>query len=83
MGRKFGKKNEWDFRIQLYDLLNQNQSIIRNVNETYFEDVRTTVLTRYAMLQLTYNLRAFKGKQNEADGANAMHRMYYQRMYKR
>ena len=83
LGRKFGKKNEWDFRIQLYDLLNQNQSIIRNVNETYFEDVRTTVLTRYAMLQLTYNLRAFKGKQNEDDGANAMHRMYYQRMYKR
>ena len=83
LGRKFGKKNEWDFRVQLYDLLNQNQSIVRNVNETYFEDVRTTVLTRYVMVQLTYNLRAFKGKQDDDDGTNAMHKMYYQRMYKR
>ena len=83
LGRKFGKKNEWDFRVQLYDLLNQNQSIVRNVNETYFEDVRTTVLTRYIMVQLTYNLRAFKGKQEDDDGTNAMHKMYYQRMYKR
>ena len=83
LGRKFGKKNEWDFRVQLYDLLNQNQSIVRNVNETYFEDVRTKVLTRYVMVQLTYNLRAFKGKQDDDDGTNAMHKMYYQRMYKR
>ncbi len=83
LGRKFGKKNEWDFRLQFYDLLNQNQSIIRNVNETYFEDVRTTVLTRYVMVQLTYNLRAFKGKSEDDEGMNTMHKMYYQRMYKR
>lgn len=83
LGRKFGKKREWDFRLQFYDLLNQNQSIVRNVNETFFEDVRTTVLTRYAMVQLTYNLRAFKGKEHDDEGMNTMHRMYYQRMYKR
>jgi hypothetical protein len=53
------------------------------VNETYFEDVRTTVLTRYVMVQLTYNLRAFKGKKEDDDGMNTMHKMYYQRMYKR
>jgi len=83
LGRKFGKKREWDFRVQVYDLLNQNQSIVRNVNETFFEDVRTKVLTRYAMIQLTYNLRAFKGKEHDDEGMNTMHRMYYQRMYKR
>lgn len=83
LGRKFGKKNEWDFRVQLYDILNQNRSVVRNVNETFFEDVRTTVLTRYVMVQLTYNLRAFKGKTDEDESTNAMHKMYYQRMYKR
>lgn len=83
LGRKFGKKNEWDFRVQLYDILNQNRSVVRNVNETFFEDVRTTVLTRYVMVQLTYNLRAFKGKSDEDESTNAMHKMYYQRMYKR
>jgi hypothetical protein len=83
LGRKFGKKNEWDFRVQLYDILNQNRSVVRNVNETFFEDVRTTVLTRYVMVQLTYNLRAFKGKSEDQESNDAMHKMYYQRMYKR
>jgi hypothetical protein len=83
VGRKFGSNNAWDFRIQMYDLLNQNQSLVRNVNETFFEDVRTTVLTRYVMVQLTYNLRAFKGVKSEDEGMDQMHKMYYQRMYKR
>jgi hypothetical protein len=47
-----------------YDLLNQNRSITRNVTQTYFEDVRTNVLTRYVMFNLTYNLRSLNG--NEA-----------------
>jgi hypothetical protein len=64
VGRKFGKKNQWDFRLMAYDLLNQNRSITRNVTQTYFEDVRTNVLTRYVMFNLTYNLRSLNG--NEA-----------------
>lgn len=84
LGKKFGKDKGWDLRAQIYDLLNQNRSIVRNVNETYFEDVKTTVLTRYVMVQLTYNLRAFKGSRSEEDESmNQMHKMYYQRMYKR
>jgi hypothetical protein len=83
IGRKFGKNNAWDFRMQIYDLLNQNRSLVRNVNETFFEDIRTTVLTRYVLVQLTYNLRAFKSANAEDEGMDAMHKMYYQRMYKR
>jgi hypothetical protein len=64
VGRKFGKKNQWDFRMMAYDLLNQNRSITRNVTQTYYEDVRTNVLTRYVMFNLTYNLRSLNG--NEA-----------------
>jgi len=61
IGRKFGKKNEWDVRFRIFDILNQNRSINRSVTETYFEDVKTNVLTRYIMLNLTYNIRNLKG----------------------
>ena len=41
----------------MYDLLNQNVSIVRNVTENYIQDVQTKVLTRYFLLTFTYNLR--------------------------
>jgi len=65
IGRKFGKKNEWDVRFRIFDILNQNRSINRSVTETYFEDVKTNVLTRYIMLNLTYNIRNLKGGSNQ------------------
>jgi hypothetical protein len=34
-------------------------------------------------VQMTYNLRAFKGKSEDQESNDAMHKMYYQRMYKR
>ena len=65
IGRKLGKKNEWDVRFRIFDILNQNRSINRSVTETYFEDVSTNVLTRYVMLNLTYNIRNLKGGDNQ------------------
>lgn len=60
VAKKF-KKNTIEIRVSVYDILNQNRAIARNVTQTYFEDVKTKVLTRYAMLTVTYNLRQFKG----------------------
>ncbi len=80
LGRKFGKKNAWDFRLTCYDILNQNRSINRTVNETYFEDVQTQVLTRYVMAQVTYTLRAFDVKRSpEEEGRYRMMKMYHNR----
>lgn len=45
-----------------FDLLNNNNSIIRNVTDYYIEDLQTQVLNRYFMLTLTYNLRKFGEK---------------------
>ena len=59
VGKKLGKARKADIRLSVFDLLGQNQSIVRNVTETYIESQTTQVLQRYYMLTFTYNLRTF------------------------
>lgn len=61
IGYKFLKNNAAELRLSVYDLLNQNNSIQRNVTNAYFEDIQTNILRRYFMFNFTYNLRNFKG----------------------
>ena len=60
IGKKVFKDNLGEFRLSVFDLLNQNKSIGRNVTELYIEDTKTEVLKQYVMLSFTYNLRRFK-----------------------
>jgi hypothetical protein len=60
IGYKLLKDQLLDIRLTASDLLNQNQSINREVTETYIEDTQINALTRYFMLMITYNLRKFK-----------------------
>lgn len=59
-GYKFLKKQAAELRLNVFDLLKQNNSIARNVSTAYIEDARSQVLTRYFMLTFTYNLRNFR-----------------------
>jgi hypothetical protein len=59
-GYKFLKKQAGELRLNVFDLLKQNNSIARNVLTAYIEDARSQVLTRYFMLTFTYNLRNFR-----------------------
>lgn len=59
-GYKFLKKQAAELRLNVFDLLKQNNSIARNVSTAYIEDARNQVLTRYFMLTFTYNLRNFR-----------------------
>lgn len=59
LGKKFLKNDLAEISINVYDLLEQNNNIRRNVSELYVEDARSTVLERYFMLTLTYNIRHF------------------------
>ncbi len=61
VGQKVLKDQRGEIRLTIFDLLKQNNSISRNINETYVEDNRTLVLSRYFMLTFTYNLRNFRG----------------------
>ena len=59
VGYKFMKNNAAELKIVAYDILNQNNSISRNITGSYIEDSRTNVLKRYFMLMFTYNIRNF------------------------
>lgn len=59
LARQLFKQNQGELRFQAFDLLNQNQSIVRNVTDTYTEEVRSRVLNRYFMVSFVYNLRRF------------------------
>lgn len=60
IGKKVFKNKLGEISISAFDLLNQNRSITRNITEVYIEDVQTTTLTRYIMLNFTYNFRNFR-----------------------
>lgn len=59
IGYKLLKKKQLELRVSVFDILNNNNSITRNVTESYIEDVKSNVLNRYYMFTVTYNLRNF------------------------
>lgn len=61
LGVKFLPDNRGELRLSVNDILNQNTSVTRTVNDAYIEDVKSTVLGRYALLTFTYNIRNFGG----------------------
>ncbi len=60
IGKKVFKNQLGEIAISAFDLLNQNRAITRNITEVYIEDVQTTTLTQYVMLNFTYNFRNFR-----------------------
>ncbi|MDN3670579.1 TonB-dependent receptor [Echinicola jeungdonensis] len=58
-GYQFPPKEKLELKLTIFDLLNQNTSISRNVTDVYIENERTEVLRQFFMLTLTYNLRDF------------------------
>lgn len=62
---KFLKDNRAELRLFVFDILNQNQSIQRNITETYIEDTRSNILQRYYMLTFTYNIKKYFAKKGE------------------
>lgn len=59
LGYKFLKDKSLEVKFNAFDLLNRNNSITRDISETYIEDRETNVLNRYFMVTATYSLRRF------------------------
>ncbi|MEO8172847.1 MAG: outer membrane beta-barrel protein, partial [Sediminibacterium sp.] len=68
IAKQFLKNNAGELRFSVFDLLNQNQSATRTITGNTIVDSKSNVLTRYAMLTFTYNLRQFAGKQQRMPG---------------
>ncbi|MCH8566745.1 MAG: outer membrane beta-barrel protein [Balneolales bacterium] len=60
IGYKFLENRAAEVRFTVVDLLNQNDNINRIIEDTYIEDVRSNVLSRYAMVTFSYNFRAIQ-----------------------
>jgi hypothetical protein len=66
LGKKVFKNQRGEVSIMVYDLLNQNANVRRNISDTFIEDIQTNVLQQYFMLSFTYNIRRFsKGMDEE------------------
>ena len=64
LGKKILKDQRGEIKLQAYDVLHQNKSLVHNVYDTYYEnDASNYVLKPYYMLTFTYDLRNFKGQQ--------------------
>ncbi|WP_375583474.1 outer membrane beta-barrel protein [Cyclobacterium xiamenense] len=61
LGYRIPPSNKTEIKLTVFDLMNQNVSIDRNVTDVFVEDVRTQVLRQFFMLTVTYNLRRFGG----------------------
>lgn len=59
LSRQFLKGKQAEIRLQAFDILNQNRSLVRNATEAYMEDLQSVVLKRYFLVSLVYNLRKF------------------------
>ncbi len=59
IGKKFLKNKVGELKLSVFDLLKQNQSIVRTVDARYIEDAQYQVLQQYFMLTFTYNLKNF------------------------
>ena len=57
----------------MFDLLKQNQSLVRTITGSYIEDAQSQVLQQYFMLTFTYKLKNFgtaSARQNNQGGFN-------------
>lgn len=55
------KNQAGELKVAIYDILNQNVSVSRNVTANYVVDQQSTVLKQYFSVTFAYNLRKFAG----------------------
>jgi hypothetical protein len=60
IGKQLFKDKRGEIQLSLFDILNQNNSISQNFYDSYYQETNTNILTRYAMLSFSYNIRKFR-----------------------
>ncbi len=57
-GYRFLENRALELKATVVDVLRQNDEVSRIIEDTYIEDVRSNVLSRYVIVSLTYNFRS-------------------------
>ncbi|UJP65758.1 outer membrane beta-barrel protein [Mongoliitalea daihaiensis] len=73
-GMRFAKNNKAELKVTIFDLLNQNNAIARNVTDVAIEDTFTRVLNRFALLTFSYNIGNFRPQEPAQGGPGGMMR---------
>lgn len=62
LAKQLFKNKRGEIKASVFDIMNQNTNISRNVYDNIIEDVRNTTLQRFYMLTFTYNINRMGGK---------------------
>lgn len=62
LGKKVFKRQNGEFRVTVYDLLDQNRNIVHSVRDSYIDDTYTNNMGRYVMARFTYRFNSLVHK---------------------
>ena len=62
LSKRFTESNSWTVRFKIYDILQQQKLISRNVSSTSVYDSETNTIGCYAMVQVVYNINTLGKK---------------------
>ena len=60
MGKQLFKNKRGEIQLSVFDILNKNNNISQNFYDSYYEATNRNVLTRYFMVNFSYNIRKFR-----------------------
>ena len=60
LGKQLFNNKRGEIQLSVFDILNQNNNISQNFYDSYYEATNRNVLTRYFMVNFSYNIRKFR-----------------------
>ena len=71
IGKKFGKNNAAEIKLQAYDILDSHNGYNRSVSDSYIRNSYVNYMPRYFMLNFSYKLAHYKGVGQTKDSRRA------------
>ncbi len=71
IGKKFGKNNAAEIKLQAYDILNSHNGYTRSVSDSYIRNSYVNYMPRYFMLNFSYKIAQYKGVGNTKESRRA------------